>query len=337
VLRDDPNPFWHGELPFVVAVTIPELYTLDGISEVETILDIVKALTRSLNQRLDNADMVNNGMFFYNPANVNPKTLAKTVFKPRALVPRQMQGDIEQVQTNTNIIDSALKSDESLKGDLRDIPGASAYLSGASETGQIDQRTATGISIIQNMAQKRLVAKVNQLSHAYKRKGRQEIALVQQFTTGPEYVRIDTKDGPDWQLYTPDDVRGDYEYEIEDAQENLNKQQRRQEATDKLQTCILVAQQAVALGQDFRVPLREPFTDYLEAWDVDDPEKYIQDAPPPPPPMLGAPGSLPGLALGAPSPGQPATGSPPAGMPIGQPGPPAPPFAHFNGNQTPVG
>jgi hypothetical protein len=89
VLRDDPNPFWHGEIPFVVAVTIPELYTLNGISEVETILDIVKALTRSLNQRLDNADMVNVGMFFYNPANVNPKTLAKTRFKPRALVPRR--------------------------------------------------------------------------------------------------------------------------------------------------------------------------------------------------------------------------------------------------------
>jgi hypothetical protein len=334
VLRDDPNPFWHGEIPFTVAVTIPELYTLNGISQVETIIDLAKALTRALNQRLDNADLVNVGALWYDPATGNKKALEKAAFKPRALIPRENPNAWGFIETNTNIIDSSIKSEETLKGDMRDIAGSSAYVSGAASDGQLDQRTATGISIIQSMAQKRLISMVNQLAHAYKRKGRQEIALIQQFTTQPEAVRIDSRHGFEWQAYTPDDIRGEYDYAIEDAQENLNKQQRRAEATDKLQTSILMAQQALATGQKFRVPLEQAWRDYLEAWDVDDPEKYMEELPPAP--MLGAPPSLPGLAGGAPSPGAPTIGGGPPPPPTGAPGPPSPPFVHANGNQPPV-
>lgn len=331
VLRDEPNPFWHGEIPFTVATTIPELYTLNGISQVETIIDLAKALTRSLNQRLDNADLVNVGSLWYDPARAgNKKNLEKTAFKPRALIPREDPNAWGFIETNTSIIDSAIKSDESLKGDMRDIAGSSAYVSGAASDGQLDQRTATGIQIIQSMAQKRLISMVNQIGHAYKRKGRQELALIQQFTTKPEAVRVDQKNGWSWEPYTPDDIRGEYEYEITDAQENLNKQTRRAEAADKLQISLGVAQASLALQTSFRVNIEEAYRDYLEAWDVDEPDKYIQQQPMMDP-MLGQPGTLPGvLPPGGPSPGAPTI--PPG---TGAPGTP-PPLAPTNGARPPL-
>jgi hypothetical protein len=334
VLRDDPNPFWHGEIPFTVAVTIPELYTLNGISQVETIIDLAKALTRALNQRLDNADLVNVGAHLVRPGDGEQEGARESrVQAARVDSPREPErvGVHRDEHEHHRLLHQERGDAERRYARHRWIQRVRLR---RGEDGQLDQRTATGISIIQSMAQKRLISMVNQLAHAYKRKGRQEIALIQQFTTQPEAVRIDSRHGFEWQAYTPDDIRGEYDYAIEDAQENLNKQQRRAEATDKLQTSILMAQQALATGQKFRVPLEQAWRDYLEAWDVDDPEKYMEELPPAP--MLGAPPSLPGLAGGAPSPGAPTIGGGPPPPPTGAPGPPSPPFVHANGNQPPV-
>jgi hypothetical protein len=94
VVRDDPNPFWHGELPFTVATTLPDLFTVQGISEVETIIDLARALTRSMNQRLDNADFANNGMVWYDPNDepARPRTPHLEAEEPRAARERRTRG-----------------------------------------------------------------------------------------------------------------------------------------------------------------------------------------------------------------------------------------------------
>jgi hypothetical protein len=152
-----------------------------------------------LNQRLDNADLVNNGDVLVRPGDGN-RSAREAAFKPRALIPRENPNAWQFIETNTNIIDSALKSDESLKGDARHPRRERVPL--WRERDRPDRPAhRDGISIIQSMAQKRLVAMVNQLAHAYKRKGRQEIALDPAVhDAGPGSVRIDSKDGFEWQL-----------------------------------------------------------------------------------------------------------------------------------------
>jgi hypothetical protein len=321
VVRDDPNPHWHGELPFTVATTLPDLFTVKGISEVETIIDIARALTRSLNQRLDNADFVNNGMVWYDPNQTNPRDLERLVWKPKSLVPRENQNAWGIVESNTQIIDSALKSDEQLLGLMRDVPGASNYLSGATDTNISQNSTATGIQLIQTMAQKRLIAKQDQLAVARRRDGRQEIALVQQFTTRAKALRVDEKDAWSWKAYTPDDIRGEYDYSIEDAQESLNIQQRRDEATVKLTQSLNVLNACIAAQLPWKPNIQREYEDWLEAFDVTDTEAYIVENPPPMMmPMLGGPGIPGGMPGAPPPPGAPATG-PPIGAPGSIPNP----------------
>lgn len=330
VLRDDPNPFWHGELPFTVATTLPDLFKVDGISEVETIIDLARALTRSLNQRLDNADLVNNGMVWYDPNLTNPKDLQRLVWKPKSLIPRETQNAWGIVESNTTIIDSALKSDEQLISLMRDVPGASNYLSGATDT-QVSQNTATGIQLIQTMAQKRLIAKQDQLAVARRRDGRQEVQLVQQFTTRAKALRIDEKDSWAWKEYTPDDIRGEYDYTIEDAQENLDKQQRRDEATMKLDQSINVLNACIAAQLPWKPNLQREYEDFLEAWDVTDTTAYIVEQPvlPMMPQQFGGQPGLPGTPGPPPFPGAPATSGPPPM--IGAPGPIPPPVVNGHG------
>jgi hypothetical protein len=60
VIRDDENPYWHGDLPFVAMVLVPDLRRLEGISVVETIAPLQRALWRSAEQRLDMSEIVLN-------------------------------------------------------------------------------------------------------------------------------------------------------------------------------------------------------------------------------------------------------------------------------------
>ena len=266
IIRDCISPFWHGQFPFVVANVMPTPFSFRGKSIVEIISDLQIALWELQNQRIDNSKFMANAAMF-----VDPNTDQQDIrLYPGAVIPLRP----DQVQAwvpNISILQPSVQAEEMLKGDLQNITGAVGYLSGASGT-EIDQTTATGISVISNMAAKRIIRMKQQIMFAMRRAGEQQIALNQQLLPGPIAVRIDRDAAEDWKVVSPTDIQGQYDYKVEDANESLMRQERRAES---LAFANWFGQNYALLVQSGVQPnMRRVAEDVIQAFD-EDPREYL--------------------------------------------------------------
>ncbi len=269
VIRNECSPFWHGHFPFVVATPIPELFQIEGKSIVEMIADIQAALWEMQNHRIDNTRFMSNAALFVDPS-VEQQDFR--VF-PGAMI-HARPDQIQAWQPNTSILGPSVQAEELLKGDLQNLSGAVGYLSGASDS-QIDQTTATGISIIQNMASKRIMRMKQQYLYAMKRVGEQQISLNQQLLPKTVAIRIDRgAAGLEWKAASPAELQGQYEYRVEDASESLIRQEKRAEALAKAN--FLTANYQLAEMAGVKLDIKKVIEDVTEAFD-EDPAKYFAD------------------------------------------------------------
>jgi hypothetical protein len=309
VLRDDPNPFWHGEIPFVIFVPLPVPFRVEGKSFAELVRDQQRALWDISNQMVDNARRMNNLIRYYDQNKVKAE-LMDDLF-PGKLVPVDGNPNnfVAPEQMPVSILEAGNIVAEGFRKDMQDVTGAVSYVSGAaSET--IDQTTATGISIVQNQALKRMQRVKQQAGYATQQLLYLWLKLNQQMIRTP----ITLRDGNEYPVVNPDELQGEYEFDVEDLEESLNQQQRRQEALVKAQTLAGLA--PLMMGQ---INMAEVVRDISEAFG-EDPDKYLVASQPP----AGVPGMLPPgpAALQAPPP------TPTPGLPAGQGGAPPAPYFH---------
>lgn len=318
VLRDDPNPFWHAELPFVVASPSRGFGKLGGKGICELMRDIQKTLWDLQNQRIDNARLINNARLFYDESRVRDSDAFQQYF-PGAQIATNgpPQGVVWSEQPNTSIIGPAVQAEEIIKRDMQDVTGMVGYVSGAAQE-TVDQRTATGISIVQNWAQKRLKGVKASFGWALVRADFLWVKLNQQLLTAPGVIAVtgDEDAAQDWLSYSPQQLQGEFSFVMKDLEESLNMEQKRTEASVKLQTFAgLAAIPGVAQMVNWGALLR----DYTEAMG-DDPDKYLNPAPmglggaamgPQIPGPAGPLGAAPALAPTTP----PGAGSAPLPMP----------------------
>lgn len=282
IIRDECSPFWHGQLPFVTAAPIPQMFQLNGKGIIELIADIQAALWEMQNHRIDNTRFMSNAAVFVDP---NTENQDLRLF-PGAIL-RVRPNEIQPWAPATSIIQPSVQAEEMLKGDLTNLSGAVSYLSGANDT-QIDQTTATGISIIQNMATKRMMLMREQFNYALRRAGNQWINLNQQLLPQNVAIRIDSHAGDySWKAFNAAEIQGQYEYNIEDASESLIRQEKRAEALTKsnffLNNYALLQQAGITLNVD-RI-----LEDVSEAFD-EEPSKYFSKQPEQPSAGLTLPG-----------------------------------------------
>ncbi len=318
LIRNECSPFWHGEFPFVVASPMPSLFEVGGHSVVEMVADIQAAIWEMQNHRIDNTRFMANAAIFVDPSAEQQDFR----LQPGGIL-RARPDQIRPWQPDISILQPTVQAEELLKGDLQNLSGAVGYLSGATNSG-IDQTTATGISIIQNMATKRIMRMKQQVLFALKRVGEQQISLNQQLLPGTVAIRIDKgAAGLDWQAASPEKLQGKYEYIVEDAAESLIRQERRAEALAKAN--FMTANYMLFQQDGVNIDLKKIVEDVTEAFD-EDPRKYLKETPPPasPPQLVGGAG-----AAAAPTPDATAsatTGTPPAaaGAAVPPPNTPAP-------------
>lgn len=228
VIQNDEMPYDHGQLPFIVASTTPDLYSLDGVSVVDIVAPLQGAAWDVLNGLVEAVRIANVLMIKRDvSAIVNPE--AMTEISSGTFLDHNGNPDAYDFwSAGGNILQPGMDFLSLLKTTMQEISGANGFISGgASET--IDQHTATGISIVQSMAQKLILAMRGVIWQEYRRKGLQEIALIQQFMVRGETFR--EKSGADYEFLTvfPWDIQGECDYDAEDADADLNQQQERQQ------------------------------------------------------------------------------------------------------------
>jgi hypothetical protein len=330
-IRDEPNPFQHHELPFIVGTTMPNLTgSIETSSEVELIADIQKELWDIRKQFVISMRLANKCIVLLDGEMGDPEPVLNALRGDNQFV-----GIAYESQTGspplpwsptTNLLTAGVQGMEAYKKDMDDMSGVGPYVSGDSEK-TLDPKTATEISTLQSASMRRINKTRNMLNQSLERLSNLELKLTMQFLVRPLAVRIDEGDAWSWEYVDPQQViDADLEYVIRDADENMDQEQKRAEANARMQTTIAVATAAAALGQG-APNVKKAFEDYIEAYGEDDPNEWWIDPQPQMPiaPPLGPNGVAPpgaGLNGGAPPLGPP--------TPLG-PGPAAPTPAGVNG------
>src|SRR5262245_32829276 len=298
LLDDKPNPFWNGRSPFIVCSSMPDAFSIPGLSVVEALGQLQEMLWTLQNQRLDVVRMLANVITLIRSDVDDPEAF---VWAPEAQWFVEDPGQVSTLPIDSSAATITLQAEELLKGDLQNIMGGLPMASGA-DSSTIDQETATGVSIITTIAQRLIQARKQHYLWAYAHLGKDYLLLYQQFLRDDRIVKVLGSQGAAaYKQISPLDIQGDFDVSIDVTSDSLVRQERRAEANALLQMAASVAPIMAQSGSPLN--LKAFMEKALDAYDVLDKERYF--LPPQAAPAM-APGGQPGLT--APPGGPPALG-----------------------------
>jgi len=303
LLRDEPNPHWHGKKPVVMASTRPDLHMIQGVPETELIDHIQQAFWTIHNLRIENEHLTVWRAFTYREGGVTDPDGIE--IKPRAMIGVTDHQDLQPIETQ-GLPAEAFRELEELLTYAQLVTGINAFVGGGPQQG-VDQNTATGVSVLSEVSSRLLRFKASQVKwKIWQRTFEQWGADIQQFF--PEdgvFLKLIGQGGtaPEWRHYSPDQVSGEFDYDLEGTDDSISKQQDRSDAIALLNAIAPLAQRGIINME----PLIEKVG---RAFGFENPQELIQQQPPQ---GGAAPGGLP--------PGVPQNGGPPQQLPPGPHGP----------------
>ena len=286
LVRDCHNPYWHGRKPFVGASTQPDIRSFVGISEVEVIENIARMIHKFENLRLRAAE------FAVNPVLKIARGLKgskKLEWRPGAHLYLDRPDQI-QAETAPANLGAAWDEVQAYLGYMQQVSGVSPFIAGADPGASgVNQETATGASILQAEANKRLALKLLQMQIMYSQVAKMFVQLNQQFMTKPELVRVAGAEGNEWVQVDPKDIAGAYDVRASNSTESLAKNAEVERISRAIET--LMPMHGVPLADGTVVDIKYPLKSLLDAIGVDANQCFAQA--PPPPPMMGDMGGQP--------------------------------------------
>ena len=290
LLSERENPFWHGEMPFVVFSAQSKPFRMIGKSQVQKLMALQTMVWTLLNQTLDNTLLANNAIVLMREDMDDPEAFR---FEPGAINTVSVPGEVVMWTPDTTATQVAMPMLGKLEQWIQNLAGGQPFTS-TSEARTAQANTATEASLVANIAQRNVITAKTQLNYAYRRMCQQMIELNQQFVRDAVYVGIVDLDTPEEQAkITPVMLQGDFFFEPDPMDESLMRQERRAESMALFNALAQGAQlNAMLAAQGFMRPIdwERVFTDLLETHEKDA-ALYFKDMPAPQaPPMGGAPG-----------------------------------------------
>ena len=301
-----PNPFWHGEYPFVIAATEPDLFQIAGLSQVAKTAHLQEAVWDFLNQTADNTRLQNNWILGVNTAMVPDWESMEHAPGERWLVEN---GDVNQAimqfKPDTTTAQLAMPMIGMLERHIQNLGGTQPFTT-TSEAGRIGANTATEAALVSNIAQQSVKMQQMQLLLGWERVGQQRTELNKQFIRTPQLVsEVGLDKAEEQQVIAPMIIQGDYSFDISPMAESLMRSERRAEANALIQTFGQLAPIWLSMAQAgaATLPNFDAFAErWLEGYDENPPQFFSQKPPPQQPmPAQGQP-----QQQGAPQNGQPA-------------------------------
>lgn len=278
LLKDkEDSPFWHGGYPFVICSSMPQPFTTIGTSDIELIESLQEILWELGNQRLDNVELINNFITLIRSDIDDPDAFE---YYPGARWP--IDGDprtaVMPLQPPYQLAEVSLSAEGMLKGDLQNVTSAAPFASGA-ETATVDQKTATGASIVMSAAQQRLTTKKYQAQQGLKQEANMRIKNCQQFLGEERLVHIIGPDGAmKFKAIDPLKIQGEFICELEPMGESQMRETRRAESSQFFQVMMQAAPMMAAAGAPMN--MKELFGWFAKKWGMDDWERFFsQQAP----------------------------------------------------------
>jgi hypothetical protein len=277
VLRDIPSPFWHGRIPFVADCLQRVPDDLVGIAEVSLLEDSQKLAWDMDNDQRDAVKKGLNPPFKYRR---NMKGGKDFRIIPDGRIGVDRMDDIEQVQINSNGV-WGREDLQFILGRMQSITGATPYAVGADGSGSgFDQNTATGVSILAQEANKRMMLKQLHVQQFLARIASMFLQLNQQFLTEDQEVRIT---GGRIVSVPLEEVAQLYDVRPKWSNLSVNKEGDKQKQIELVNTLLPIS--GVPMPDGTMVNVKPAVTRLIEAYDMD-PEVFF--AAPSPPGYEGA-------------------------------------------------
>lgn len=291
IREEEVSPFWHESYPFVISSSMPQPFTTIGMSDVELIEEIQNMVWELGNQTLDNVELINNFIMLIRSDVDDPDAFEHY---PGARWPVDDVNQAAALQPPYQLATVALEHQALLKGDLQNVTSAAPFAGGA-QSATVDQKTATGASIVMNAAQQRLVAKKYESQRGLRDEADMRLKNCKQFLTQDKLVHIIGPDGAMRFRNIPiADIQGDWVVELEPMGESQMRQEKRAESIQFSQVMMQYAPLAAAAGSPMNV--KEIIGWTAKKWDIEDWERFFSQDPA----TLGAAGGLQAGAGGAP-------------------------------------
>jgi hypothetical protein len=333
LLRNIHTPFNHGRKPFVVCSAIPDLFQIPGVSVIEGLAQMQEMLWTLTNMRMDATRIASNVITLIRGDVEDP---GQFDWAPEAqwIVPDPNAVHVMDMTSVANAAQATLQAEGILRGDIQNIMGGMPF-TGGSQSQTLPTDTATGVSIVTNIAQAILARRKGQHQRMFSKVGQMFLELDQQFIRETRLVEILGEDDTARYIeFEPTDIDGIYDVDIEVTGESLMRQERRSE----WQSLTTFAMQAAAPMAQSGTPLnvRAFWEELLErGYDIRDKERFFSTPPATQSLGRGAPGTTPqaetladqmsgapdqggitnaSLAAGPSSPSSPVTMSPAAPM-----------------------
>jgi len=262
LMRNDPNPYWHGRKPIVVASQRVDMFELQGIPETELIDHLQSGMWTLQNMVIDNLHLTTMRGVTYREGGVTDPN--KLQLRPRfkwAVVDHDDIKPFEVPPLSSDVYQERTR----MLSDMQLVTGINPYVSGA-DLQTVDQNTATGVTALQEVASRLLRFKASQFQYkGYQRAFEMWGDMIQQFLDRDIWTKITGPDGVEtWHQVSPADLAGHFDYVLEGSEESLSRQQERGEALALLNAFAPLAQlgfvnfkpilERVALAYDFPNP-----------------------------------------------------------------------------------
>src|SRR5215831_11863250 len=240
LLRNDPNPYWHGRKPIVVASQRIDMFEMQGISETELIDHLQSGMWTLQNMVIDNLHLTTMRGVTYREGSITDPN--KLQLRPRFKWPVTDHGDIQPFEIPP-ISSDVYNERQRMLSDMQLVTGINPYVSG-SDMQSVDQNTATGVTALSEVASRLLRFKASQFQYkGYQRAFEMWGDMIQQFLDHDIWTKITGPSGQDaWMEVGPDEVAGHFDYVLEGSEESLSRQQERGEALALLNAFAPLAQ-----------------------------------------------------------------------------------------------
>ena len=265
VLASKFDPLRIKAKPFVMTSSMPDAFQFVGMSVIESLAQIQEYLWTLQNQRIDALRLLTNVITTIRSDVDDPDAFE---WYPGAQWIVEDPGQVGQLQIDGTAAQITLEAEALLKGDLQNMLGG-LPMAGGVNSGSIDQKTATGMSIITSIAQKLIQARKQHYSWAWAKVGQLFLGMMGQMIRQERVIPQMGYDGSHaMAVLHPLDLQGEFNVNVDVSDESVVKQERIQEAMAFVNMVAPIAQMA-------GVNMQEVIKRVLESQGVTDTARYF--------------------------------------------------------------
>lgn len=273
-LRVAPNPHWHGKKPFVNTSAIPDMFQIPGVSIIEGLAQMQEMVWTLQNTRLDAARMAANLIKVIRGDVENSDDFE---WAPNADWFVRNIDDVKLLEIPTDVLRATLESEALLKGDIQGVMGGLPATGGTAASRALDQNTATGISIVTNIAQAVLARRKQMYARTFAKVGGMFLSLDQQMLKEERLVEIFDSPGSASRFLeiAPRQIKGFFDVEVRWEDDSLMRQERRAESGTLLTQAVQFGGASAQMGVKLNV--KKFWERHLIAFGVRDVQSYFLD------------------------------------------------------------